>query len=137
MEAKPGKAEKKAFRIANLLDDAADAIRKRSRRAYRAGEISLEEYMEARAKELELRAEVSVIVASDLTWVLEEAAEAGESIERAIRDAKERIERVRSVRNGLGVVAALATLVEALASGSVTLALEASKVVAQAPIEYD
>jgi hypothetical protein len=66
MEAKLGKAERKAFKIANLLEDAADAIRKRSKRAYRAGEISLEDYMEARAKELELRAEVSVVVASDL-----------------------------------------------------------------------
>ena len=61
MEAKLGKAGKQAFRIANLLDDAADAIRKRSKRAYREGRISLEEYMEARAKELELRAEVSVV----------------------------------------------------------------------------
>src|SRR5690606_15808513 len=131
MEAKPGKAEKKAFRIANLLDDAADAIRKRSRRAYRAGEISLEEYMEARAKELELRAEVSVVVASDLGEVLEEVAEAGENIERAIRDAKRRIETVRSIRDGLKLVAALVSLSGALASGEVNLAVEAGKGVAE------
>lgn len=130
MEAKLGKAEKKAFRIANLLDDAADAIRKRSRRAYRAGEISLEEYMEARAKELELRAEVSVVVASDLSGVLAEVAEAGESIEQAIRDAKGRIETVRSVRKGLKVVAALVGLVEALATGNAELVLKAGKGVA-------
>src|SRR5690606_22959892 len=92
MEAKLGKAEKKAFRIANLLDDAADAIRKRSKRAYREGRMSLEEYMEARAKELELRAEVSVVVASDLSGVLEETSHAGENIEKAIREAKGQIE---------------------------------------------
>ena len=105
MEAKLGKAEKKAFRIANLLDDAADAIRKRSKRAYRAGEISLEEYMEARAKELELRAELSVIVATDLGLALEKASDAGENIEQAIVDAKGRIENVKSVKNGLKIVA--------------------------------
>src|SRR5690606_4161240 len=110
MEAKLGKAEKKAFRIANLLDDAADAIRKRSKRAYRAGEISLEEYMEARAKELELRAQASVIVATDLSGVLKEAGEAGESIERSIRDANGRIATVKSVSKGLEVMAALLEL---------------------------
>jgi len=39
MEAKLGKAGKQAFRIANLLDDAADALRKRSKRAYRESRI--------------------------------------------------------------------------------------------------
>src|SRR5690606_14144370 len=130
MEAKLGKAGKQAFRIANLLDDAADAIRKRSKRAYREGRMSLEEYMEARARELELRAEVSVVVASDLGGVLEEAAEAGEGIEQAIRDAKGRIETVGSVRKGLEVVAALVGLVEALATGNSKLVLKAGKAVA-------
>ena len=92
MEAKLGKAEKKAFRIANLLDDAADAIRKRSKRAYREGRMSLKDYMEARAKELELRAEVSVIVVTDLSAALEKASDVGENIEQAIVDAKGRIE---------------------------------------------
>ncbi len=127
MEAKLGKAEKKAFRIANLLDDAADAIRKRSRRAYREGRMSLEEYMEARAKELELRAEVSVIVASDLSGMLAEAADAGEDIERAIRDAKGRIERVRSVEKRLEIVAALVKLAAALAANDVKQIFRAGK----------
>ena len=131
MEAKLGKAEKKAFRIANLLDDAADAIRKRSRRAYRAGEISLEEYMEARAKELELRAEVSVVVASDLSGVLEETSHAGENIEKAIREAKGQIESVRSVRKRLRIVAALVELAASLASGNVKSVLRARNTVAQ------
>src|SRR5690606_20765407 len=127
MEAKLGKAEKKAFRIANLLDDAADAIRKQSRRAYRAGEISLEEYMEARAKELELRAEVSVVVATDLSGVLEEVAEAGGSIERAIREATDRIDSASSVRSGFETITALVGLVGALASGDAKLVLKAGK----------
>lgn len=127
MEAKLGKAEKKAFRIANLLDDAADAIRKRSRRAYREGRMSLEEYMEARAKELELRAEVSVVVASDLSGVLGEVAAAGENIERAIRDANGRIETVRSVSKGLKIVAALVGLASALVAGDGESVLKAGK----------
>ena len=105
-----GKVEKKAFRICNLLDDAADAIRKRARRAYREGRISLEEYMEERARELELRAEVSVVVASDLSGVLKEVSEAGGNVEQAIRDAKGWIENVRSIRKGLKIVAALVEL---------------------------
>src|SRR5690606_9505879 len=131
MEAKLGKAEKKAFRIANLLDDAADAIRKRSKRAYREGRMSLEEYMEARAKELELRAEVSVVVASDLSGVLEETSHAGENIEKAIREAKGQIESVRSVRKRLRIVAALVELAASLASGNVKSVLRARNTVAQ------
>ncbi len=131
MEAKLGKAEKKAFRIANLLGDAADAIRKRSRRAYRAGEISLEEYMEARAKELEFRAKTSVVVASDLSGVLEEAAEAGEGLEQAIRDAKRRIATVRSAKSGLKIVAALLALAGTLVSGDIKLILNAGKAVGE------
>lgn len=127
MEAKLGKAEKKAFRIANLLDDAADALRKRSKRAYREGRMSLEEYMEARAKELELRAEVSVVVASDLGGVLEEATGAAEHLERAILDAKVQIERVRSVENGLKIVEGLVSLASALASGDFKRFLKAWK----------
>lgn len=131
MEAKLGKAEKKAFRIANLLDDAADAIRKRSKRAYREGRMSLEEYMEARAKELELRAEVSVVVATDLSGVLEGAAKAGENIEQAIRDAKRRLATVRSVKSGLKIVAALLALAGTLVSGDIKLILNAGKAVGE------
>src|SRR5690606_33097956 len=127
MEAKLGKAGKQAFRIANLLDDAADAIRKRSKRAYREGRMNLEEYMEARAKELELRAEVSVVVASDLSGVLEEVAEAGESIERAIRDAKGRIGALRSVRRGLEIISSLVALAGGLASGDAKRSVGAAK----------
>ena len=120
---------KSAFDIANRLDDAADAIRTRSKRAYRAGRMSLEEYMEARAQELELRSELSVIVASDLGATLEEAAEAGENIKQAIRDAKARIEKVNSVKKGLKVVATLVSLAKALASGDGKAMLEAGKAV--------
>ena len=120
---------KTAFDIANRLDDAADAIRTRSKRAYRAGRMSLEEYMEARAQELELRSELSVIVASDLGATLEEAAEAGENIKQAIRDAKARIEKVNSVKKGLKVVATLVSLAKALASGDGKAMLEAGKAV--------
>lgn len=129
MANKLGKNEKAAFEIANLLDDAADAIRKRSKRAYAAGRMSLEEYMEARARELELRSELSVIVAKDLRETLEETSEAGGSIEQAIVDAKARIERVRSVRSGLEIVAALVALVGALATGEVRLVGKAAKAV--------
>jgi hypothetical protein len=131
MEAKLGKAERKAFEIANLLDDAADAVRKRSKRAYREGRMSLEEYMEARAKELELRGEVSVIVASDLSGVLEEAGEVGENIERAIRDAKARIESVRSIRKGLEIMVALVRLAGALAAHDAKQILTAGRSVSE------
>ena len=127
MEAKLGKAGKQAFRIANLLDDAADALRKRSKRAYREGRISLEEYMEARAKELELRAEVSVVMASDLSRVLGDADAEGEKIEQAIRDAKAQTATMRSLDKALKIVAALIRLAGALASGNVKSVLEASK----------
>lgn len=126
-----GKADKAAFVIANRLDDAADAIRKRSKQAYGAGRMSLEEYMDARAQELELRSELSVIVATDLGAALEEVSEAGENIEQAILDAKTRIETVRSVKNGLEIVAALVSLAGALASGDVKLILKAGKAVAE------
>jgi len=129
MASKLGKAEKTSFEIANLLDDAADAIRKRSKRAYGAGRMSLEEYMEARARELELRAEVSVIVATNLSSVLEEVAEAGENIGRAMQEAKGRIERVKSVKKGLQVVAALVSLAGALASGDAKLVVKTGKAV--------
>ena len=117
MASKLARPTKSAFEIANLLDDAADAIRKRSKRAYREGRMSLGEYMEARARELELRSEVSVIVATDLSAALEEAAEAEENIEQAILDAKARIETTKSVKSGLKIVAALMSLAGALASG--------------------
>lgn len=131
MEAKLGKAEKKAFRIANLLDDAADAIRKRSKRAYRAGEISLEEYIEARAKELELRAEVSVVVVTNLSEALNEASEAEKNIEQAILDAKARIKTVRSVKSGLEIVSALVSLAAAIAAGDVELIVKAGNSMAE------
>lgn len=122
--------KKPAFEIANLLDDAADAIRDRSKQAYGAGKMSLDEYMDARAQELELRSELQVIVATNLSAALQQASEAGENIEQAIVDAKTRIETIRSVKNGLKIVAALVTLAAALASGEVKTIAKAGKVVA-------
>jgi len=86
--------------------------------------------MEARAKELEFRAEVSVVVASDLSGVLGEASEAGENIEWAIRNAKGRIERVRTLESRLKVAALLISLAGALASGNVRQVLKAGKALA-------
>lgn len=87
--------------------------------------------MDARAKELELRAEVSVIVATDLSGALENASEAGENIKQAIMDAKARIETVRSVKNGLKIVASLVSLAGALASGDVKLVVKTGKAVGE------
>ncbi len=118
------------FEIANLLDDAADAIRDRSKLAYGAGKMSLDDYMDARAKELELRSRLQVIVATNLGAVLKATTEAGENIEQAIVDAKARIETIRSVKNGLKIVAALVTLAAALATGDVKTIVKAGKAVA-------
>ena len=130
MATKPGKNAQAAFEIANLLDDAADAIRKRSKAAYAAGRMSLEEYIEARAQELELRSELSVIVASELGEAQEATVALEANIERAILDAKEQIEKVSSVKSGLKIVAALVSLAGALASGDAKLILRTGKAVA-------
>lgn len=130
MATKLAQTKKPAFEIANLLDDAADAIRDRSKQAYGAGNMSLDDYMDARAQELELRSELQVIVATNLSIALKDAAEAGENIEQAILDAKARIETIRSVTNGLKIVAALVALAAALASGEVKLIVRAGKAVA-------
>lgn len=130
MATKLAATKKPAFEIANLLDDAADAIRDRSKQAYGAGKMSLDEYMDARAQELELRSELQVIVATNLSAALQQASEAGENIEQAIVDAKTRIETIRSVKNGLKIVAALVTLAAALASGEVKSIVKAGKAVA-------
>lgn len=116
-----------AFEIANLLDDAADAIGKRSKRDFAAGRISLDEYVEARARELELRAEVSVIVASDLSSSLAGIVEARRSIKQAIRHARDRIESVQSVQDALLTLAALAALAGALVSGDVKRIVETGR----------
>lgn len=130
MATKLAEAKKPAFEIANLLDAAADAIRDRSKQAYGAGKMSLDDYMEARAQELELRSELSVIVAANLSAALKEAAAAGQNIEQAILDAKARIETIRSVKNGLKIVAALVSLAGALATGKIQSILKAGKAVA-------
>lgn len=130
MATKLAATKKPAFEIANLLDDAADAIRDRSKQAYGAGKMSLDEYMDARVQELELRSELQVIVATNLSAALQQASEAGENIEQAIVDAKTRIETIRSVKNGLKIVAALVTLAAALASGEVKTIVKAGKAVA-------
>lgn len=130
MATKLAETKKPAFEIAILLDDAADAIRDRSNQAYGAGKMSLDDYMDARTQELELRTEICVVVATDLSAALKEAAEAGENIEHAILVAKARIETIRSVKNGLKIVAALVSLAGALASGDVKHILKAGKAVA-------
>lgn len=82
MATKLAATKKPAFEIANLLDDAADAIRDRSKQAYGAGKMSLDEYMDARAQELELRSELQVIVATNLSAALQQASEAGRTLSR-------------------------------------------------------
>ncbi|MEI2433131.1 MULTISPECIES: hypothetical protein [Lysobacter] len=123
-------AKKSAFDIANQLDDAADAIRDRSRQAYAAGKMSLDEYTDARIKEMELRAEASVVAAVNLGAALDAAAQAGQNIEQAIADAKARIETVKTFRKGLEIVAALVVLAGALASGNAKAVVKAGKGVA-------
>lgn len=130
MATKLAATKKPAFEIANLLDDAADAIRDRSKQAYGAGKMSLEEYMDARAQELELRSELQVIVATNLSAALKESIQAGENIEQAILDAKARIETIRSVKKGLNIVVVLVALAAALASGDVKAIVKAGKAVA-------
>ena len=66
-------------------------------------------------------------MATDLSGVLEEVAEAGESVQWAIRNAKGRIEAVRSIRSGFEILAAMMTLAEALASRNTKLVLESAK----------
>ncbi|MCD9098035.1 hypothetical protein LU699_13170 [Luteimonas fraxinea] len=122
--------ERSAFEIANLLDDAADAIRDRSKQAYAAGQMSLDAYMEARAQELELRSELQVVVATDLSEALAHTAEAEKSIEQSIADARQRIETIKSVKDGLAIVAALVTLAAALALGDIKAIAKAGKAVA-------
>lgn len=122
--------ERSAFEVANLLDDAADAIRARSKDAYAAGQMDLDAYMQARAQELELRSELQVIVATDLSEALSQTAEAEKSIARAIEDARSKIETIKSVKEGLAIVAALVTLAAALASGEVKAIAKAGKAVA-------
>src|SRR3546814_7575638 len=95
-----------------------------------SSDVCSSDLMEARAWELELRSELSVIVASDLSAALEEVSGAGENIEQAILDAKAQIETVRSVKSGLKIVAALVSLAGVLASGDVKLVLKAGKAVA-------
>ncbi|WP_168356455.1 hypothetical protein [Lysobacter enzymogenes] len=123
-------AKKSAFDIANQLDDAADAIRDRSRQVYAAGKISLDEYTDARIKEMELRAEASVVAAVNLGAALDAATQAGQNIEQAIADAKARIETVKAFRKGLEIVAALVVLAGALASGKANAVVQAGKDVA-------
>jgi len=123
-------AKKSAFDIANQLDDAADAIRDRSRQAYAAGKMSLDEYTDARIKEMELRAEASVVAAVNLGAALDAATQAGQNIEQAIADAKARIETVKTFRKGLEIVAALVVLAGALASGNAKAVVKAGKDVA-------
>ena len=121
-----------AFEIANLMDDAADAMRKRGKRDFAAGRISLDEYVEARARELELRSEASVLVASDLGDALAGAAEAGANIERALVETRDRLEKIRSVQHAMNIVARLVALAGALVSGDVRRIVETGKALGKA-----
>lgn len=58
--------------------------------------------MEVRARELELQAKLSIVVATDLGDALEEASEAEENIEPAIVEAKARSGSVKSAEEGPG-----------------------------------
>jgi len=120
---------KKAFEIANQLDDAADAIRDRSKHAFGEGGMSLEDYMDARAQEMELRSALQLILAKNLGLALSEAAEAEDGIEAAIARAKNRIQTVQSVKDGLKVVASLVELAVALGSGDLKRIAKAGKAV--------
>src|SRR5690606_17949753 len=82
-----GKEARASFEIAKLLDEVADAIRTRSNRAYAAGRMALDDYVDSPARELELRSELSLIVAPRLGDAIAQAADAGEDIEQAVRDA--------------------------------------------------
>lgn len=125
-------SKKPSFDIANLLEDAADAIRERTKQAYAAGKMTLDEYLDARAKEAALRAKASLIVAKSIGAKLDSVSQAGASIEDAIAEAKARIEEIESVKRGLKIIAALIALAAAIATGSVVKVVAASKEVVDA-----
>lgn len=119
--------KKTAFEIAELLDDAADAIRDRSKKAYAEGKMPLEEYQDARTSELELRSEITLIVAKNLSQTLQSVADAGANIEAAIADATAKIAEVRAVKKALGVLVGLIALASAISSGNVAAIVGATK----------
>lgn len=125
-------AKKPSFDIANLLEDAADAIRERTKRAYSLGKMTPSEYLDARSKEATLRAKASLIVAKSIGAKLDSVKEAGGDIEDAIAQAKARIEEIQSVKRGLEIVASLIALAAAIASGNTAAVLAASKDVLKA-----
>jgi hypothetical protein len=124
--------KKPAFDIANLLEDAADAIRERTKTAYSLGKMTPDEYLDARAKEATLRAKASLIVAKSIGAKLDSVKEAGGNIEDAIAQAKARIEEIQSVKRGLEIVASLIALAGAIATGNTAAILAASKDVLKA-----
>lgn len=129
MATKLSNEKKTAFEIAGLLDDAADAIRDRSKKAYAEGKMTLEEYQDARTSELELRSDITLIVAKNLTQTLHSVADAGANIEAAIADATAKIAEVQKLKTALGVFVGLIALASAIASGKVTAIVGATKAV--------
>jgi hypothetical protein len=121
--------KKTAFEIADMLDNAADAIRVRSKKAYAEGKMTLEEYQDARTSELELRSEITLIVAKNLSQTLQSAADAGANIEAAIADATEKIAEVRALKKALDVCVGLIALASAISSGNVPAIVGATKAV--------
>lgn len=127
MPKKLNAGQQSAFEVANALDDAADAIKERSREAYGAGKITLDDYLTAISKETELRAEACLVVAKNLTQVLEEASAAGAEVREAIEWANARIREVRERKKALAIATALIALASAVASGNAGAIAAAAK----------
>ncbi len=125
-------SKKPAFDIANMLEEGADAIRERTKKAYAAGKMTPDEYLDARAKEAELRAKAALIVAQSIGAKLDSIKQAGANIEEAIAEAKARIEEIMSVKRGLKIVAALIVLATAIAGGNLGAVVAATKEVVDA-----
>lgn len=132
MATKPIDEKQLALDIAKSLDQAADAIRERSILAYGKGRMTVDEFLDAKAQELELRSEASLIVAKQLSAVIEGAKEADANIQEAIAKATERIKTITSVKQGLKIVAALVVLADALSGGQLGGIVTATKAVIDA-----
>ncbi len=124
--------QRPAFEISNLLHLTANAIKERNDAAYAAGKITLDEYIDNIGRETELRARSTLMVARDLSDVLQEVAEAGANIQEAINDAKARIEQVQALKKGIEIFATVLALAIAISEGNVRGAVAAVKAVRSA-----
>ena len=124
--------QRPAFEISNLLHLTANAIKDRNDAAYAAGKITLDEYIANIGRETELRARSTLIVARDLSGVLQEVAQAGANIQEAINDAKARIEQVQALKKGIEIFATVLALAIAISEGNVPGAVAAVKAVRSA-----